>query len=135
MIPLVRRAGPKGVHALCLLASGAAMLAIPQIEDPAWLFVPMIGIGLGWASMMGNPYVMLADCIPAKRTGVYMGIFNMFIVIPMLIETLTMPLIYRPLLGGDPRNVLMLAGVLMLCAAAATMLVRSQRPVGAPAVA
>ncbi len=55
----------------------------------------MVGIGLGWASMMGNPYIMLADAIPPARTGVYMGIFNMFIVIPMLIESLTMPLVYR----------------------------------------
>jgi maltose/moltooligosaccharide transporter len=80
--------------------------------------------------MMGNPYVMLADSIPPQRTGIYMGIFNMFIVIPMLIESVTMPLIYRPLLGGDPRNVLMLAGVMMLLAAAATLAVRAR-----PAVA
>ena len=102
------------------------MLAIPQIADPAWLFLPMLGIGLGWASMMGNPYVMLADCIPAERTGIYMGIFNMFIVVPMLIQSVTMPLIYRPLLGGDPRNVLLLAGLFMLCGAAATLRVRAE---------
>ena len=135
MIPLVRKTGAKHVHAACLLASGAAMLSIPHIQDPLWLFVPMLGVGLGWASMMGNPYVMLADCIPARRTGIYMGIFNMFIVIPMLIESVTIPLIYRPLLGGDPRNVLMLSGLLMLCAAAATMMVRSGGRAPVPAAA
>jgi maltose/moltooligosaccharide transporter len=54
-----------------------------------------------------------------------MGIFNMFIVIPMLIQSVTMPLIYRPLLGGDPRNVLLLGGVLMIAGAAATLFVKS----------
>jgi maltose/moltooligosaccharide transporter len=93
----------------------------------------MIGIGIGWASMMGNPYVMLANAIPPERTGVYMGIFNMFIVIPMMIESLTMPLLYRPLLGGDPRHVLMLAGILMLLAALATLAIRD-RPASRAAI-
>ena len=124
MVPIVRRIGAKPVHAICMIASGAAMLSLPALDSRTALFFPMIGIGLGWASMMGNPYVMLADSIPPERTGIYMGIFNMFIVIPMLVEAVTMPLIYRPLLGGDPRAVLMLAGCMMLAAAAATMLVR-----------
>ena len=85
--------------------------------------VLMLGIGIGWAGMMGNTYVMLADSIPPERNGIYMGIFNMFIVIPMLIETLTMPLIYEPLLGGDPRHALMLGGALMLLGAIATLFV------------
>lgn len=125
MVPFTRAMGAKPVHALCLVASGAAMIAIPQMTTEAWLFVPMVGIGIGWASMMGNPYVMLADAIPPERTGVYMGIFNMFIVIPMIIQTITLPLLYRPLLGGDPRNVLMFGGVLMIVAALATMAVRT----------
>lgn len=61
------------------------------------------------------------------RIGIYIGIFNMFIVIPMLIQTLTTPLIYRPLLGGDPRNVLILGGVLMLAGAVATLFVQTGR--------
>ena len=70
--------------------------------------------------------MMLAGCIPADRVGVYMGIFNMFIVIPMLIESVTMPLLY-PLLGHDPRNVLVVTGIMMLAAAAATLAVRAPR--------
>ncbi|NBB23686.1 MFS transporter [Porphyrobacter sp. SLTP] len=123
LIPVVKRFGARHVHAVCLAASGAAMLLIPGASTPAALFVLMLGIGIGWAGMMGNTYVMLADCIPPQRNGIYMGIFNLFIVIPMLIQTLTMPLIYRPLLGGDPRHVLMLGGVLMLAGALATLLV------------
>jgi maltose/moltooligosaccharide transporter len=128
LVPFVRRLGAKPVHAVCLVASGVAMVTIPSVTSEAWLLLPMIGIGVGWASMMGNPYVMLADSIPPARTGIYMGIFNMFIVIPMLIQTVTMPLMYRSLLGGDPRNVLMLAGFLMIAGAAATMMVRVARP-------
>jgi maltose/moltooligosaccharide transporter len=125
LIPVVARWGARLTHAICLTASGIAMLLLPGADTPAVLFVLMIGIGIGWAGMMGNTYVMLADCIPADRTGTYMGIFNMFIVIPMLIQSVTMPLIYRPLLGGDPRNVLLLGGVLMIAGAAATLFVKS----------
>ena len=72
---------------------------------------------------------MLADSIPPERNGIYMGIFNMFIVIPMLIQTLTMPFFYEPLLGGDPRNVLLLGGGLMILGAIATMLVDAGHPI------
>ena len=129
LIPVVRKLGARLTHAFCLTASGIAMLLIPAVDTPVSLFVLMLGIGIGWAGMMGNTYVMLADAIPAERNGIYMGIFNMFIVIPMLIQTLTMPLFYGPLLGGDPRNVLFLGGALMIVGAVATMFVDAGRPV------
>ena len=97
-----------------------------MITHRAWLFLPMIGVGLAWASMMGNPYVMLAGCIPPQRVGVYMGIFNMFIVIPMMIQIFTLPLFYDRWLGGHPENVIRLAGALLLCAAVAVMFVRTR---------
>jgi maltose/moltooligosaccharide transporter len=124
LVPFTRRYGPKMTHSVCLALAGAAMLSIPQIHTPALLFVPMIGIGLAWGSIMGNPYVMLAGCIPPERTGVYMGIFNMFIVIPMIIQIFTLPLYYRSVLGGNPENVIRLAGALMLCGAAAVLMVK-----------
>jgi len=131
LVPFAKRFGAQKMHAACLTAAGLGMLAIPGISSKAWLFVPMIGVGLGWASIMGNPYVMLAKSIPPERTGVYMGIFNMFIVIPMLIQSVTLPLYYKPLLGGDARNVVLLAGALLLCAAVATLFVKlpEQAPV------
>lgn len=146
MVPLVRRVGVKAVHAAALVASGLAMLAIPgvtanegavifgfQINAPLALLLPMIGIGVGWGSIMGNPYIMLAGSIPPERTGIYMGIFNMFIVIPMLLQIFTFATfdIYG-LLGDDPRHVLYLAGVLMLCGAVATLFVRLDPPAPAP---
>lgn len=124
LVPFARRCGPHVVHAVCLLCAGAGMLAIPHIHSPALLLVPMVGIGLAWASIMGNPYVILAASLPPERTGVYMGIFNMFIVIPMIIQIFTLPLMYRGWLGGNPENVIRLAGGLLICAAAAMKLVR-----------
>ncbi len=128
MVPVVRRIGPKRMHALCLLAAAAGMWVLPGIRDKAWLFVPMLGVGLAWASIMGNPYIMLAGSIPPERAGVYMGIFNMFIVIPMLIQMVTLPLLYDSLLGGRPDNVIRLAGALLACAAVAVLCVKTQEP-------
>ncbi|SFR80028.1 maltose/moltooligosaccharide transporter [Mitsuaria sp. PDC51] len=132
MLPLTRRLGARRVHAACLVAAGIAMWSLPLVRERAWLFVPMLGIGVAWASMMGNPYVMLAGCIPPERAGVYMGIFNMFIVIPMLLQMLTLPLLYDTVLHGDPANVLRLAGTLMLLAALATLRVKA--PARAPSL-
>ena len=128
LVPFARRHGPHVVHSVCLLLAGAGMLAIPHIHTPALLLVPMVGIGLAWASIMGNPYVILASSLPPERTGVYMGIFNMFIVIPMIIQIFTLPLIYRGWLGGNPENVIRLAGALLICAAGAMRLVRYNAP-------
>jgi maltose/moltooligosaccharide transporter len=124
MMPLIRKMGPRKVHAFALVAGGLGMLAIPQMTETAWLFPAAIGVGICWGSIMGTPYVMLASCIPPRRTGVYMGIFNMMIVIPMLLNAATFPFYYEPWLSGDARNALMLAGVLLFCAAMAVMRVR-----------
>jgi maltose/moltooligosaccharide transporter len=136
LVPCTRRFGAKATHAACLCLAGCAMLAIPFIAAPAWLFLPMLGIGLGWASIMGNPYVLLAGSIPAQRTGVYMGIFNMFIVLPMLLQIATLPLVYSSWLGGRPENVVRLAGALLVVAALCALRVRQavpESPSGAPA--
>ncbi len=125
MVPYTKKFGPKVMHAICLTLAGIAMLSIPMISSRALLFIPMIGVGLAWASIMGNPYVMLAGSIPQERVGVYMGIFNMFIVIPMMIQIFTLPLYYDSLLGGNPANVIRLAGALMLCAAVAVLFVKT----------
>ncbi len=132
MIPITRRFGPKWVHAVCLMLAGIGMWCIPLIHDKWLLFVPMLGVGLAWASIMGNPYILLAGSIPPERAGVYMGIFNMFIVIPMLIQMVTLPLYYEALLGGRPESVIRLAGALLLCAAIAVLFVKAAAP-AAPA--
>ncbi len=133
MMPLIKKIGPRRVHAAALVAGGIGMLAIPQVTQPHLLFPAAIGVGICWGSIMGTPYVMLARSIPAERTGVYMGIFNMMIVVPMLLNAATFPFYYRPLLGGDARNALMLAGVLLFCAAIAVLRAKEQPKVVLPA--
>ncbi len=126
MMPFIaKRIGASRLHALCLLAMAAAFLSFPFIEDKALIFLPAIGFGLGWASIMGNPYIVLASSIPAERTGVYMGLFNVMICAPMILYAFTMKFMYEPILGGDPRHVLMLSGVLMVLAAIAILRVKS----------
>lgn len=127
MAPVARRVGAGRLHAVCLTLSGLAMLAMPLIGQKELLFVAAVGIGLGWGSIMGNPYIILADTIPPERTGVYMGIFNMFICVPMLIFAGTMTFAYEPLLGGDARNVLRVSGACMLLAAIAVWRIKEGR--------
>ena len=126
MVPLSKRFGANRVHALCLILAGIGMILLPTMDSKWLLFGPAVGIGIGWASIMGNPYIILANSIPPDRTGVYMGIFNMMIVIPMLLFAFSMPLMYDTLMGGDARNVLRLSGVLMFAAAAAVWWVSTE---------
>ena len=128
LVPFTRRFGAKVMHALCLTLAGIGMWWLPNIQDKWLLFVPMLGVGLAWASIMGNPYILLAGSIPPQRAGVYMGIFNMFIVIPMLIQMVTLPLFYDSWLGGQPDNVIRLAGALLLAAAVCVLFVRVVPP-------
>lgn len=124
MVRYTQRFGAPKVHAVCLVSSGLGMIFMPQMSSEYWLFLPAIGVGLGWASIMGNPYVMLASVVPPERTGVYMGIFNMFIVIPLLLGGFIISQLYNNVFAGDPRNVLMTAGVMMMLAAVATLRVK-----------
>ncbi|MBX9796293.1 MFS transporter [Sphingomonas sp.] len=126
MVPFTRRYGARAVHAVAVVAAGLGTVTLALSSNVPLLFVAMLGVGIGWGSIMGNPYVILSDAIPPERTGVYMGIFNMFIVIPMLVQTLLIWLAYRPLLGGDPRHVMLLAGGLLMLAGATTMAVRER---------
>jgi maltose/moltooligosaccharide transporter len=127
MVPITRRTGAKPVHATCLVLGGIGMWLVSTASSAPQLYLGMAGIGLAWGSIMGNSYVLLARSIPPARTGVYMGIFNMMIVIPMLIQSLVLSLSFKPLLNSDPRNVLLLAGALMVCGALATLWVKVPR--------
>lgn len=133
--PLARRFGAARMHAVSLTVMALAFVSMAYIDDPALVYLPAFGLGLGWASIMGNPYIVLANSIPPERTGVYMGLFNVLICAPMILFALTMPFLYDSVLGGDPRNVLMLSGGLMILAALAVGRIRSgeRAPVPAPA--
>ncbi len=107
------RIGAKRVHAIALGLAAVSLIALAHAHSQYLALVPMIGLGIFWASAVGVPYLMVASMVPAKRTGVYMGILNMMIVVPMLIETVTFGWIFDHLLGGKGSNAIMVAGVLM----------------------
>ena len=111
------------------MAGGLAFLSIPHVTDKAMLFLPAIGTGLAWGSIMGNPYVILSNAIPPQRTGVYMGIFNMMIVIPMILQTLTFGFISKNFLNNDAGQAIIFGGVLLLIAAIATLRIKENKSI------
>ena len=125
LVYFAKKYSPKLVHAFCLVLAGLGFLAFPMIENKYLLFPAITGFGIGWASMMGIPYLMVVGAIPKERYGVYMGIINMMIVIPMLIQTLTFGYILKNFLNNDPSKAITFAGVLLLIAAGATLLMKS----------
>ncbi len=127
LVWLAKKYSAKMVHAICLIMAAISLFIIPTIENKYLLFAPMIGFGIAWASIMGVPYIMVANSIPKKRYGVYMGIVNMMIVVPMLIQNITFGSIYKHLLNQNPANAILFAGVLLLLAACATLMMRSKK--------
>jgi len=127
LVYFAKKYSPKLVHAFCLVLAGLGFLAFSQIQNKYLLFPAITGFGIGWASMMGIPYLMVVSSIPKERYGVYMGIINMMIVIPMLIQTLTFGYILRTFLDNDPSKAVAFGGVLLLIAAGATMLIKSEK--------
>jgi maltose/moltooligosaccharide transporter len=85
----------------------------------------MTGFGIAWASMMGIPYLMVISYIPKERYGVYMGIINMMIVIPMIMQNLTFGYILDHFLDNDPTKAITFAGILLLIASGATILIKA----------
>jgi maltose/moltooligosaccharide transporter len=104
LVTLAKKFGPKNVHIYCLIAASLALLIIPNIQNKYVLFVPMIGFGVAWASMMGIPYLLVVNDLPKERYGVYMGIINMMIVIPMILQTITFGWIYEKILELESVN-------------------------------
>ena len=113
LVGFARRIGAKRVHAVALGLAAVSLIWLSRIDDRFVALIPMIGLGIFWASAVGIPYLMVASMVPAKRTGVYMGILNMMIVVPMLIQTVTFGWIFENLLDSRGSNAIMLAGVLL----------------------
>ncbi|CCH79997.1 Major facilitator superfamily MFS_1 [Nostocoides japonicum T1-X7] len=124
LVAIARRRGAKRVHAGCLALAAIGLVIFPHLTNQYLLFIPIIGLGIAWASIMGVPYIMVVRMIPSTRYGVYMGIINMMIVVPMLIQSLTFGTILKHVLGDNPTNAIMFAGILLACAAAATMWIK-----------
>jgi maltose/moltooligosaccharide transporter len=121
------RVGRRRTHGLCLLAGALGLMSVAVIHDKWLLFLSMAGVGIAWASILSMPYAMLAGALPARKVGVYMGIFNFFIVIPEILVALTFDDVMMPYVFRYSRVAAVVAGgLLMLAAAALTQLVREQ---------
>jgi maltose/moltooligosaccharide transporter len=116
LVPLALKFGGKKVYVLSLFLTGIAMLSIPYIQDPFLVILPMILFGIGWAAMMGIPYSMVSKIVPQERRGVYMGILNMMIVIPMGIQTVTFGPVVKNLLDNSAVNAILFGGVFFIIA-------------------
>ena len=117
---LARRLGRRPVHAICLACGGIGLLSTWLIRDPYLWLLSMVGVGVAWASILSMPYAMLAGALPRDRMGVYMGVFNFFIVIPEIIASLSFQPLVKHVFGNDPLDVVLLGGASLLVAAALT---------------
>jgi maltose/moltooligosaccharide transporter len=126
LVYFVKKSSAKMVHFTCLILAATGFLLFPFIENKYLLFPAITGFGIGWASMMGIPYLLVVGNIPKERYGVYMGIINMMIVVPMILQTVTFGFVLKNFLGNDSGNAVVFAGILLALAALATLLIKSE---------
>jgi maltose/moltooligosaccharide transporter len=123
---LARKVGRPITHMLCLIAGAVGLLSVGFIHQANWLFLAMTGVGIAWASILSMPYSMLSECLPANKVGIYMGIFNFFIVLPEIIASLFFGYIMDHWLNNDRMLAVQLGGVLMLVAAVLCLRVKDR---------
>ncbi|MBM0107193.1 MFS transporter [Steroidobacter sp. S1-65] len=129
---MVRRWGLRVSHMINVWLGAAGLLAFLVIRDPQWLLVAMIGVGFAWASILSLPYALLSDNLPAEKMGVYMGIFNFFIVIPQLLAASVLGFVLRTFMGGAPVYALAVGGASLFLAGVAVLRVREPAQAAAP---
>lgn len=127
LVYFAKKHSAKKVHFACLILAAIGFLVFPHIHNKYLLFPAITGFGIGWASMMGIPYLMIVSAIPKERYGVYMGIINMMIVIPMFIQTISFGYILKHFLNNDPRLAITFAGVLLLISAICTLFIKTKK--------
>jgi maltose/moltooligosaccharide transporter len=126
-LPVVaKRIGRRFTHALALSLGGFSFLSFYFFTDPQMLIIPMIGIGIAWGSILAMPYAMLANSIPAKQMGMFMGLFNMSITIPQIVNGIFGGLILQYVFNSDPLLSLLMAGVFMFLGAISTIFVQDK---------
>ena len=124
-IPIIAKMlGRRQTHALCLGFGGLGLISIYGLRDPALLWLSMIGVGVAWASIVSIPYSILSGALPSNKMGVFMGIFNFFIVVPQLLAASILGVIVRYAFDGDAILALVVGGVSLLIAAGASLIVR-----------
>jgi maltose/moltooligosaccharide transporter len=130
---MVRRWGLRLSHLVNVWLGGAGLLSFLLIRDPRWLIVSMVGVGFAWASILSLPYALLSDNLPARKMGVYMGIFNFFIVIPQLLAASVLGLLLRAFFQGQAIYALVLGGVSLFVSGLCVLRVREPAMVRATA--
>jgi maltose/moltooligosaccharide transporter len=115
------RLGRKWTHAICLSAGAFGLISVNMVENPNMLFLSMAGVGIAWASILSMPYAMLSGYLPRNKVGIYMGIFNFFIVLPEIIASLGFGWLMRNVLNNDRLAALTLGAIFMLLAAVITV--------------
>jgi maltose/moltooligosaccharide transporter len=123
---IVDMIGKKWTHAICLLAGAAGLLSVGIIHNQYLLLLSMVGVGIAWASTLSMPYAILSGAIPAEKTGVYMGIFNFFIVLPEILASLAFGWIMLNLFDNNRLLAVMAGGVCMIIAALLTLRVKEE---------
>ena len=121
LTPIAKKIGKKETHALALLCGGLGLISMFFIKDINMLWISMIGLGFAWASILAMPYAMLIDVIPQRKMGIYMGIFNFFIVIPQIVNGIFGGPIIKNLFENMAMDYVVVGGVCMLIASAVTM--------------
>jgi maltose/moltooligosaccharide transporter len=121
------------LHALNLLLGAAGFAGMLLVRDPGLLWVPQIGLGIAWASIVSLPYAILAGAVPARKMGIYMGIFNIFIVVPQLIAATLLGFMLTVFFDGAPIYAMAIGAGSFVLAAGATLLVRDAGQEGAAA--
>jgi maltose/moltooligosaccharide transporter len=116
------------LHRIGLVCAGAGLLTVGLWREPSLLLLSMLGVGIGWATILSMPYALLANSIPAAKMGFYMGVFNFFIVLPQILAATVLGSVVQHLLGGRAMPVVLAGGLCMLVAAAALTWVPDAAP-------
>jgi maltose/moltooligosaccharide transporter len=115
LLPLLaKKIGRKFTHMICLIIGGIGLISMVYIKSPQILLMPMIAIGLAWASTLTMPYAILAGALPPAKMGFYMGVFNFFIVIPQLVASFVMGFVIKDLFHEQAIYALVVGGVCMV---------------------
>jgi maltose/moltooligosaccharide transporter len=124
---LARQAGRVTTHVICLLIGGLGLISMVWFKDPKWLLVSMIASGIAWASLLTMPYAILSSAVPHRKMGVYMGMFNLFVVIPQILASAILGLLVRTVFGGHAIYALVLGGVTMILSGVLMMFVKDPK--------
>lgn len=124
LIPLAKKIGKKQTHALALFSGGLGLISLYFIKDTSLLWIPMIGVGFAWASILAMPYAMLINAIPLKKMGVFMGIFNFFIVIPQIINGIIGGPVVNSIFNNYAIGYVVAGGVSMLIAGLLSLMLK-----------